>query len=260
MDSTDTILDLFRLDGKKALVTGGSKGLGKAATLALAQAGCDAVIASRKAAELQQTARSIAEATGRKIIPFCCNVRNLEEVNRLVNTCVDTLEGLDIIVNSAGINNRKLIVDLSEDEFREIIDINLTGTFRVCKAAAPFLLQQKSGRVINISSMLDQITIPGRTGYASSKGGVAMLTKTLALEWAPYNIRVNAISPGPFPTEMNKPILDDPEKNRGVTERIPIKRWGKPVEIGAACVYLASPASDFITGTTLTIDGGWTAH
>lgn len=257
---TKHVLELFRLDNKVALITGGSKGLGQAMALALAQAGCDLVITSRSESDLQGVAQSIRDGTGRKVVPVAANVRSWEDAQRVVATALDSFGKLDILVNNAGMNNRKAIHEMRVEEFGELIDVNLTGMFRMSKAVAETFMAQKSGRVINLSSMLDHVTIPGRTGYSSSKGGVLMFTKTLALEWAPLGIRVNAVSPGPFATPMNQALLDDPERNEEFLQKLPVGRWGKPYEIGAAAVYLASEASDFMTGSTLYIDGGWTAQ
>lgn len=257
---TKNVLELFRLDAKVALVTGGSKGLGEAMALALAQAGCDLAITSRTENEVHAAAKRIADETGRKVVPIVADVRSWDDAQRVVGTALESFGKLDILVNNAGMNNRKAIHEISVEEFEELIDINLTGAFRMSKAVAETFMVQKSGRVINLSSMLDHVTIPGRTGYSSSKGGVLMFTKTLALEWAPLGIRVNAISPGPFATPMNQALLDDPERNQEFLQKLPVGRWGKPHEIGAAAVYLASEASDFMTGSTLYIDGGWTAQ
>jgi len=255
-----TVLDLFRLDGKKAAVTGGSKGLGRAIAVAFAQAGADVVIASRTKAEVEAAAGEIAAATGRRIVPVVADVRSAGDAERTVRAAIDSLGGLDIVVNSAGINNRKPLVELTLEDFEDMISTNLTGTFRMCKAAAPRLIEQGSGKIINLSSMLDHVAIPGRTGYCASKGGVLMFTKALALEMAPRGIRVNALCPGPFRTPINKAILENEELNRQFLEKVPLRRWGEPEEVGAAAVYLASPASDFMTGSALYIDGGWTAQ
>lgn len=254
------VLDLFRLDGKKALVTGGSKGLGRAIAVAFAQAGADVLIASRTAGEVEAAAGEISSATGKRIVPVAADVRSWDDARRIVRTALESFGRLDIVVNSAGINNRKPLLDLTLDDFDQMIDTNLTGTFRVCKAAAPVLVEQGSGRIINLSSMLDEVAIPGRTGYCASKGGVRMFTRALALEMAPRGVRVNALCPGPFRTPINKAILENEELNRQFLEKVPLRRWGEPEEVGAAAVYLASPASDFMTGASLYLDGGWTAQ
>lgn len=251
---------MFRLDGKVAIVTGGSKGLGKAIATALAQAGANVVVTSRSGPEIESAAREIERESGKKALAVTGDVRQVGDAEKARAAALKAFGGLHILVNSAGINIRKAGEDLTVEDFQEIIDINLTGTFRMCKAVGPTLVAQRSGRVINLSSILDHVTIPGRSGYAASKGGVLQLTKTLALEWAPHGIRVNAISPGPFATPMNQALLENEELNREFIERIPVKRWGRPEEVGAAAVYLASDAADFVTGTTLYIDGGWTAQ
>jgi len=254
------VLDLFRLDGKKAAVTGGSKGLGRAIAVAFAQAGADVVLASRTKSEVEAAAGEIAAETGRRIVPVSADVRSAADAESTVRAAIDSLGGLDIVVNSAGINNRKPLVELSLEDFEDMISTNLTGTFRMCKAAVPHLIERGSGKIINLSSMLDHVAIPGRTGYCASKGGVLMFTKALALEMAPRGIRVNALCPGPFRTPINRAILENEELNRQFLEKVPLGRWGEPEEVGAAAVYLASAASDFMTGSALYIDGGWTAQ
>jgi NAD(P)-dependent dehydrogenase (short-subunit alcohol dehydrogenase family) len=254
------VLELFRLEHKAAIVTGASKGLGYAIALALAQAGSDVLVTSRNEAEIKEAASKLAQETGRTIVPLVADTRSWADAEHTVEACRAAFGKLDILVNNVGMNNRKPIHELSVTEFAELLDTNLTGTFRMCKAAAETMMEQQAGRVINLSSMLDRITIPGRTGYAASKGGVLMLTKTLALEWAALGIRVNAISPGPFATPMNETLLADPARRAEFLSKIPLGRFGKLHEIGAAAVYLASEASGFMTGTSLYIDGGWTAQ
>ena len=254
------ILELFRLAKKVSIVTGASKGLGYAISLALAQAGSDLVITSRSERELSEAAQTLRDETGQQVIPLIADVQRWEDCKQVIEQTQNMFGKLDILVNNAGMNNRKPIHELSVEEFEELMDINITGMFRMSKAAAKLFMAQGFGRVINLSSMLDSVTIPGRTGYSASKGAVLMFTKTLALEWAPYGVRVNAISPGPFATPMNQSLIDDEVENKAFLAKLPVGRWGKPYEIGAAAVYLGSAASDFMTGTTLYIDGGWTAQ
>ncbi|MEZ4632549.1 MAG: SDR family NAD(P)-dependent oxidoreductase [Deinococcales bacterium] len=260
MSNPTSILDLFRLEGKTAIITGASKGLGEAIAIALAQAGANLILASRTESEIKASAERIAEMTGRLVVGVVADVRLYEYCVRVVGVGLEHFPQIDILVNSAGVNNRKPIHELSVSEFEDLIDINLTGSYRMCKACTEGFMQQRSGKVINLSSMLDRVTIPGRTGYSASKAGVLMMTKALALEWAPYNIQVNALSPGPFATPLNRVILEDPQRSREFLQKIPLGRFGEPYEVGAAVLYLASPAANFVTGTTLYIDGGWTAQ
>jgi len=254
------VLDLFRLDGMAAIVTGGSKGLGFAIAEALAQAGADIVMTSRTESEIEAAAEKLAGETGRKIVPLVADVSSGEDVKRLVGTTVETLGKIDIAVNNAGINIRHPALEFPVEDFEKVVDINLHGVFRVSQAVGAKMIEQGSGSIINIASILDTVSIAGRSAYAASKGGVKMLTKSLALEWTEHGVRVNAISPGPFATPLNKPLIEDPVMNEKFLQRVPIGRWGDPSELGPAAVFLASPAAGYITGTTLYVDGGWTTH
>jgi NAD(P)-dependent dehydrogenase (short-subunit alcohol dehydrogenase family) len=178
----------------------------------------------------------------------------------LVDRVLNTFGRLDVLVNNAGINTRGPIEQLSEADWDEVLDINLKGPWLCCRAAAQPMKRQKWGRVINVSSMLGEVSLAGRTPYASSKGGLTMLTKTLALEWAADGINVNALCPGPFATELNIPLLSDPAVRAAMEAKSPLGRWGDPKEIGPAAVFLASDASSFMTGATLFVDGGYTAQ
>lgn len=259
-ESGVSVLDRFRLDGKVALVTGGSRGLGKSMALAFAQAGARVAVAGRDQGAAERAAADVAGQTGSEAVGLACDVTRAESVDALVKQVIAGLGRIDILVNSAGINVRKPIQEFTDADWRQVVDTNLTGTFYCCRAVADHMIAQKSGRVINIGSMMGSIALPGRVAYCASKGGVHMLTKVLALEWAPHGITVNAISPGPFMTELNQPVLQNPEVNRFFVDRIPLGRWGNPEEIGPLAVYLASDAASFVTGATLYIDGGWTAQ
>jgi NAD(P)-dependent dehydrogenase (short-subunit alcohol dehydrogenase family) len=254
------VLDRFRLDGKVALVTGGARGLGRVIVEDLAEAGADVALSARDIDQARAVARVVSESTNRKLLGVCADVRRAAEVDAMVKRVLDELGRLDILVNNAGINIRGPIDQLGEPDWDAVIDTNLKGAWLCCKAVAEPMKRQHWGRVVNISSMLGEIAMPGRTPYCSSKGGVTLMTKALALEWAPHGINVNALCPGPFATEINTPLLNDPEVRAAVEAKIPLGRWGVPDEVGPAVVFLASEASSFVTGTTLFIDGGYTAH
>ncbi len=254
------ILERFSLNGKVALVTGGNRGLGRQMSLALAEAGADVAIVSRKRPEAESAAADIAKATGRKCNGFGCDVTSEEQVAALAEAAIKEFGHVDILVNNAGINIRNPIEKLSLAEFRQVQESNVVGPWLVCRAFAAHLKSRGSGRVINLGSTLSVISLADRTPYASSKGAVLQLTRTLALEWAPSGITVNCIMPGPFTTEMNQSLINDPVRSAEMIRRVPLGRWGKIEEIGGLVVFLASDASSFITGAGIAIDGGWTAH
>ena len=257
-----SILDKFRLDDRVALVTGGNRGLGREIALALAEAGASVALTSRDQARADQAAREIEEspATSAKVRGYACEVSDHEQTGQVVEQVVSDLGGLHILVNNAGINIRGPIDALAPEEFQRVIDTNLNGVWNMCRAAAGHLKAQRYGRVINVGSTLSVIALPERTPYAASKGAVWQLTKVLALEWAQFGITVNAMLPGPFSTEMNLSLEQDPEKYREFIARIPLGRWGDLDEIGGLAVFLASDASSYVTGAGMTVDGGWTAH
>jgi NAD(P)-dependent dehydrogenase (short-subunit alcohol dehydrogenase family) len=254
------VLDKFRIDGKVALVTGGSRGLGRAIAEALASAGASVALSSREVERAQRAADLIARTSGRTALGLAADVTVRASVEAMVASVLEKLGRLDILVNNAGINIRGPIEELSEDDWDAVVDTNLKGAWLCCRAVAKVMKQQKWGRVINVSSMLGEISLPGRSPYASSKGGLTLLTKTLALEWANDGINVNALCPGPFATEINTPLLNDPAARAQMEANVPLARWGDPDELGPAAVFLASDASSFMTGATLFIDGGYTAR
>lgn len=254
------VLDSFRLDGRRALVTGGAKGLGQVIATALAQAGADVAIVSRTLSDCQATADKIAASTGRRTLGLQADVTQQNEVRRLVEEVESGLGPIDILVNNAGINVRGASHELQESDWDDVININLKAPFLCARIFGPLMCDRGWGRVINMGSILSVIALPGRAPYASAKAGVMNLTKVLALEWATSGVTVNTICPGPFATEMNRELLNDPEKYRAFVAKIPLGRWGELHEIAGAAVYLASPASSYVTGSALFIDGGWTSQ
>lgn len=253
-------LEIFSLENKVALVTGSSKGLGEAMARALAEAGASVVINSRNLAEAEHVAEEIGKATKRRTVAIAADVTRREDVERLVGETLKRMGGLDILINNAGMNIRKPMQEYSEEEWSKVIETNLTGPFLCCRAAAAHFLKQRSGRVINLGSILSFVGLGGRSAYAAAKGALMQFTRALALEWAPYNVTVNALCPGPFETPLNRPLLENPDTRKFFIERIPLGRWGQPKELTGAAIFLASDAATFITGAALFVDGGWTAQ
>jgi NAD(P)-dependent dehydrogenase (short-subunit alcohol dehydrogenase family) len=253
-------LDVFKLDGRVALITGGNRGLGFAMARALAEAGADIVVTSRQLEKAQQSATALAEAAGRRTLGLAVDVTEAQQVETMISSILQAFGRIDILVNNAGINIRKPIEEFDEASWDRVQETNLKAPFLCSRAVASYMKQQRWGRVINIASMMGLTALPERSAYCSSKGGVIMLTKVLALEWAPYNIMVNALCPGPFATELNTPVMNNPQANQFFLNHIALGRWGKPEELGGAIVFLASDASSFMTGATLVVDGGWTVE
>lgn len=254
------VLDRFGLAGRVAIVTGGTKGLGRSMAEGLAEAGAQVAIISRHADQAVAEAEAITAATGRTCRGYGCDVVQQSEVEALVDQVLADFGQIDILVNNAGINTRGAIDELTLEQFQEVQAINVTGPWLMCRAVAPHMKARRYGRVINIGSTLSVIALANRTPYASSKGAILQMTRALALEWAPYNITVNCMMPGPFATEMNLPIKNDPAAYEAFVAKIPLGRWGELEEIQGLAVFLASDASSFVTGAAIAIDGGWTVH
>ena len=260
-DNTNkTVFDLFKLDGRRALVTGGAKGLGRVMAEALAEAGADVAIASRTLSDCQTAAAEIAASTGRRTAAFQADMTVAADIERLKAEIESGFGAVDILVNNAGINIRGAIQDLSENDWDAVMDANVKGPFLCSRAFGPPMAERGWGRVINLGSIMSVISLAGRSPYASSKAAIIGLTKTLALEWGNKGVTVNAIAPGPFATEMNRQLLNDPVKYQDFVSRIPAGRWGELHEIAGAVVFLASDAAAYVTGSTLFVDGGWTAQ
>jgi len=249
---------LFDLTGKVALVTGAGRGLGRTMALALAAAGADLALVSRTRPELDSLATEI-RALGRRAAPFTADITNEAAVEGMIQGAIAELGGLHILVNNAGINIRKPVLELSLEEYERVLDTNLKGYFLCARAAGRYLVGQGQGKVINVSSIMGHVALATQAAYASSKGAIEQLTKVLAIEWATSGVQVNAVSPTYFETELTRPLFDDAERNAFISGRTPMGRWGQPHELAGAVIFLASDASNFVTGQSILVDGGWTA-
>lgn len=249
---------LFDLTGKVAVVTGASRGFGRTFALTLAAAGADVVVTARTRDALEAT-RAEVRALGRRCELFLADVTREADCDALADFAVQTFGRLDVHVNNAGMNLRSPAVDYPIEIFDQVVATNMRGYFLCARAAGRHMLRQRSGSVIMISSILGTVALTGQSGYSASKGAVNQLTKVMALEWAKDNVRVNAIAPAYFLTELTRPLFEDPERRAFIDERTPMGRWGEPHELAGSLLFLASDASSFITGHTLLVDGGWTA-
>jgi len=249
------ILDKFNLEGKKALVTGASRGIGKAVALALAEAGADLALVSRSEA-LQETAGRI-EALGRKALVLQQDLCRPEAADEVVASCAEEFGRLDILVNNAGTTHRERAEQFGDRHWQEVMELNLNVVFRLCRAAGRVMLGQGYGKIVNVASLLSFQGGLQVSAYAASKHAVAGLTKALANEWAGCGITVNALAPGYVRTEITEPLQKDPVRGPQILERIPQGRWAEPEDMAAAVIFLASDASSYVQGQLLVIDGGW---
>jgi len=226
---------------------------------ALAAAGAAVALVARNA-EMLASVKAGIEAQGGRAESFACDIAQEADVAALAQEVGARLGPPDILINNAGINIRKLVHEFTLEEWNRVLGTNLNGPFLCCRAFVPAMIEKKFGRIINMTSIMSHVSLPGRTAYSATKAGLLGMTRALALELAPYNITANGISPGPFATEMNTVLMQDPVRNAEFISKIPIGRWGRVEEIGALAVFLCSEAAGFITGADILIDGGWTAQ
>jgi len=252
------ILDEFRLDGKAAIVTGASRGLGRAIAEGLAEAGADVVLVATNEKRLREVASTV-EALGQRAVVFPADVTHEEKLDELVALTEKTFGRIDILVNNAGATERYPAEDFPAEAFDHVIEVNLHSVFLLSQKVGRVMIRQRAGKVINIASLQSEVAGRNITAYAASKGGIRQLTRGLAIEWSKYGINVNAIGPGYFHTDMTDPLWRSAERREQVLGRIPLGRWGKPEELKGIAVYLASSASDYVTGQIIYVDGGYLA-
>ena len=252
------ILDKMSLNGKVGIVTGASKGLGRSMALGLAEAGADLALVSRGMPDLMKIADEVKKL-GRKVLPISADVSDLKQIDEVIEKVLAEFGKIDILVNNAGTTVRLNIEDFTEEAWDTVMDLNIKGAFFCAQAVGKVMIKQGKGKIINTASLLSAIGGPKTVAYAAAKGGIAQITKCMAVEWSKYNINVNAIAPGYFRTPLTQPLQDDPERSAKILSRIPMQRWGDPDDLKGVVVFLASEASDYVTGQVIFVDGGWMA-
>lgn len=250
----------FDLTAKTAVITGGSKGLGLAMAAGLASAGAQVVLVNRNVEEGKAAAATIEKDFGTRCMAIAADVTDQGQMETMVADTLHEFGSIDILINSAGINIRGPIDQLTYEDFQKVMEVNVNGTWLACKTVVPHMKSRMAGKIINLASTLGLVGLANRTPYTSSKGAVVQMTRSLGLELAPFNINVNAICPGPFLTEMNIPIADTEEARKFIVGATALNRWGELKEIQGVAIFLASEAASYMVGSTLTLDGGWTAR
>lgn len=248
----------LELNGKTAVVIGGTSGIGRAIAHGLADAGANVVASSRRIEEVEKTAIEIEEK-GRQTLRLTSDVADKSTLENLLTECLNTFGRVDILVNSAGVTKRTPTLDVPEDEWNWIMETNLTGTLRACQVFGKQMIEQKYGRIINIASLSTFVALYEVAAYAASKAAVASLTKSLAIEWSQYGVNVNAIAPGVFKTALNTNLLESTDRGKEFQLRTPMRRFGKVEELAGAAIFLASDSASFVNGEVLVVDGGFLA-
>ncbi|HUI06554.1 MAG TPA: SDR family oxidoreductase [Verrucomicrobiae bacterium] len=248
-------ISLFDLTGRTALITGSSQGLGLALARGLGQAGAAVVLNGRDQKKLSVAAEAL-KGEGLRVTTSAFDVTDAKAIEQAVAQIEKDFAPIDILVNNAGIHRRALVADMTEAQWREVIETNLTSAFLVTRQVGPCMIVRGAGKIVNVCSLMSEVSRSSLANYAAAKGGLKMLTRSLAAEWAKYNIQSNGIGPGYFATELTRPLMENPEFNRWICDRTPAGRWGRPEELVGAAVFLASRASDFVNGQIIYVDGG----